>query len=83
MKLTKIKIGDVVELLPTNQRNRQLRRQEGKKEWRVIDFKHHVQALGKEGFAIESVIDSSHWRWVSIEDIELIKFRENERREDE
>lgn len=81
MKISKIKVGDIVELLPTNQRNRQLRRQENKKEWRVLEFRHHVQALGKEGFAIESLIDKNHWRWVPVEDIELIEYKENGRRD--
>ena len=31
-----LKVGDIVELLPTNQRNRQLRKQNGKWEWEII-----------------------------------------------
>ena len=30
-----IKVGDIVELLPTNQRNRQLRSQENKHIWKA------------------------------------------------
>ena len=33
-----IKVGDIVELLPTNQRNRQLRSQEKKYDWKVIEI---------------------------------------------
>ena len=75
--LTVLKIGDKVELLPTNQRNRQLRKQ-GKHEWIVLKINPSAQYFnGKEGIAIESLIDSSHWRWVERTDIKLIEFREN------
>ena len=34
--MEKIKVGDIVELQPTNQRNRQLRSQENKHFWEVL-----------------------------------------------
>jgi len=75
--LTVLKIGDKVELLPTNQRNRQLRKQ-GKHEWIVLKINPSAQCFnGKEGIAIESLKDSSHWRWVERADIKLIEFEEN------
>ncbi len=74
---TNITVGDKVELLPTNQRNRQLRKQ-GKHEWIVLKINPSAQCFnGKEGIAIESLIDSRHWRWVERTDIKLIEFREN------
>ena len=76
-----IKIGDIVELLPTNQRNRQLRSQDGKKDWVVIKIDPKTICFNKqEGIFIESVIDSKHTRWVQREDIQLSQFRENYRR---
>lgn len=76
--ITVIKVGDKVELLPTNQRNRQLRKQQGKHEWTVLKINPSAQCFnGKEAIAIESLIDSSHWRWVERTDIKLIEFKEN------
>ncbi len=75
--LTVLKVGDKVELLPTNQRNRQLRKQ-GKHEWIVLKINPSAQCFnGREGIAIESLKDSSHWRWVERADIKLIEFKEN------
>jgi len=51
-----IKPGDLVELLPTNQRNRQLRKQEGKLEWTVIKIDSSVICFdGDEGLMIQSI----------------------------
>ena len=73
-----IKIGDIVELLPTNNRNRQLRSQNGKYEWVVIKIDPETICFNKqEGILIQSVIDRNHDRWVQREDIQLTKFREN------
>ena len=80
MNIRQIKAGDIVELLPTNQRNRQLRKQEGKVEWRVLRIEPKTQCFGdKEGIAIESLVDSKHWRWVQREEIKVITFKENVR----
>ena len=73
-----IKIGDIVELLPTNNRNRQLRSQNGKYEWVVIKIDPETICFNnQEGILIQSVIDRNHDRWVQREDIQLTKFREN------
>ena len=81
MKRAQIKIlkpGDKVELLPTNARNRQLRKQDGKHEWIVLKIDPSTQCFGgNEGIAIVSVIDRDHWRWVERTDIKLIEFKEN------
>jgi hypothetical protein len=78
--ITQVKPGDIVELLPTNQRNRQLRKQEGKVEWRVLRIESHTKCFNDaEGIAIESLVDSKHWRWVQRDDIKLITFKENVR----
>ena len=72
------KVGDIVELLPTNQRNRQLRKQNGKWEWVIIKIDPNTICFNKqEGILIESTIDHKHTRWVQRQDIELIEFREN------
>ena len=73
-----LKVGDIVELLPTNQRNRQLRKQNGKKQWEIIKIDPRTICFNKqEGILIESTIDHKHTRWVQRQDIELIEFREN------
>ena len=72
------KPGDIVELQPTNQRNRQLRRQEGKRMWKVIKIDPETICFGKqEGILIESVIDRTHDRWVQRDDIVLLQYEEN------
>ena len=72
------KPGDIVELQPTNQRNRQLRRQEGKRMWKVIKIDPETICFGKqEGILIESVIDRKHDRWVQHDDIVLLQYEEN------
>ena len=72
------KPGDIVELQPTNQRNRQLRRQEGKRMWKVIKIDPETICFGKqEGILIESVIDRKHYRWVQRDDILLLQYEEN------
>ena len=73
-----IKIGDMVELLPSNQRNRQLRKQEGKMDWTVLKIDPKTVCFNnQEGILIESIQDSDHSRWVQRDDIELKEFREN------
>ena len=75
-----IKTGDIVELLPTNNRNRQLRSQNGKYEWVVIKIDPATICFNnQEGILIQSVIDRKHDRWVQREDIQLTEFRENRR----
>jgi hypothetical protein len=72
-----IKVGDIVELMPTNNRNRQLRNQEKKYHWRVVKIDPETICFGRnEGILIEH-IGSSHDRWVQRDDIEVVEFREN------
>tara|TARA_B100001245_G_scaffold136354_1_gene101280 strand:- start:14585 stop:14821 length:237 start_codon:yes stop_codon:yes gene_type:complete len=77
-----IKQGDIVELLPTNNRNRQLRTQEKKIAWTVIVPAAWPQCFGgKEGILIESHKDRKHSRWVEPKDITLLEYAENGFRE--
>ena len=67
-----------MELLPTNNRNRQLRSQDGKHEWRVIKIDPETICFNnQEGILIQSVIDRQHDRWVQREDIVLLQYEEN------
>ena len=78
-----IKPGDTVELLPTNQRNRQLRKQEGKMDWKVLEINPNTMCFNhQEGILIQSIRESDHTRWVQRDDIELKEFRENEERDE-
>ena len=70
------KVGDIVELLPTNQRNRQLRSQEKKHIWEVLTVDTPIYLKGDWGFMIKHV-GSDHTRWVVAEDIKISEFREN------
>ena len=66
-----IKVGDIVELMPTNNRNRQLRAQDGKMIWEVIKV-DRPQCLNKElGYFIEH--QDGHTRWVKPEDVVLLQ----------
>ena len=70
------KIGDIVELLPTNNRNRQLRSQENKHFWEGLTVDTPIYLKGDLGFMIKHV-GSDHTRWVTADDIEIHEFREN------
>ena len=73
-----LKVGDIVELLPTNQRNRQLRKQNGKWEWEIIKIDQSTICFNnQEGILIQSVLDRKHDRWVQREDVQISEFREN------
>lgn len=73
-----LKVGDIVELLPTNQRNRQLRKQNGKKQWEIIKIDPSTICFNnQEGILIQSVLDRKHDRWVQREDVQISEFREN------
>jgi len=71
-----IKVGDIVELLPTNNRNRQLRSQENKHIWEVMQIKPVMCFGGDLGFDIKHV-GSNHTRWVKVDEIQISEFREN------
>ncbi len=72
----KIKVGDIVELQPTNQRNRQLRSQEKKYLWEVLQICPVICFKGEIGYDIKHV-GSEHSRWVERDDIEVDTYREN------
>ena len=70
------KVGDIVELLPNNNRNRQLRSQENKHIWEVLTVDTPIYLKGDMGFLIKHV-GTNHTRWVTTEDIKIHEFREN------
>ena len=70
------KVGDIVELLPTNKRNRQLRSQENKHFWEVLQVDKPIYLKGDVGFMLKAV-GSSHTRWATADDIKITEFREN------
>ena len=70
------KVGDIVELLPTNNRNRQLRSQENKHFWEVLQVDKPIYLKGDVGFMLKAV-GSTHTRWASADDIKIHEFREN------
>ena len=72
--MSQVKVGDIVELLPSNQRNRQLRSQEGKYYWRVLEIGTPQCFFGELAYHIE--FDVNHSRWVLPEDIKLKIYRE-------
>ena len=76
MGINSIKVGDIVELLPTDNRNRQLRAQEGKYDWKVLQIDTPQCLAGRLGFFIKH-LGSDHTRWVSENDIKIHEFREN------
>ena len=72
-----LKEGDIVELLPTNNRNRQLRNQEKKIAWTVLVACAWPQCFGgKQVILIESTKDEKHSRWVEPQDISLLEYAE-------
>ena len=75
MKVFKIKVGDIVELLPTNNRNRQLRAQEKKYDWKVIEIGTPQCYFGELAYHIE--YDVNHSRWVLPEDIAIKYYKES------
>ena len=71
-----IKVGDLVELQPTDNRNRQLRSQENKYDWEVLKIDTPQCLSGKLGYFIKH-IGSALTRWVTVNDIKLRTFKEN------
>ena len=72
-----IKIDDIVELLPTTEENRQLRK-EKKIAWTVVVAAAWPQCFGgKEGVLIECTRDKKHNRWVEPADITLLSYAES------
>lgn len=76
------KVGDTVELLPTSERNRHLRKIDGKTYWKVLEAEQSPKFFGgRAGVKIESVMERSHCRWVEPGDIKIVQFRENDYRD--
>ena len=75
METNSPKVGDIVELLPTDNRNRQLRLQEKKYHWKVLEIGTPQSYNGKLAYLIE--YDINHSRWVLAEDIKIYEYREN------
>ena len=71
-----IRVGDVVELQPTDNRNRQLRAQEGKYDWEVLQVDTPQCLSGRLGYFIKH-IGSAHTRWVAESDITLRTYKEH------
>ena len=69
------KVGDIVELLPTNNRNRQLRSQEKKHHWKVIKIGTPQCYNGNLAYLIE--YDINHSRWVLPEDVVIRYYKES------
>ena len=66
-----IHVGDIVELLPTNNRNRQLRAQDKKLIWEVIEV-DRPQCLNKRlGYFIEH--KDGQTRWVDRDEVLLLQ----------
>ena len=72
-----ITVGDIVELLPSNNRNRQLRSQDGKHIWKVVKIEEAQCTAPDLGFLIQSIKDPSHDRWVLQEEIFVLEYKEN------
>ena len=70
------KVGDIVELLPTNNRNRQLRSQENKHFWEVLQVDKPIYLKGDLGFMLKHV-GSNHTRWAAADDIKIHEYKEN------
>ena len=73
----RIKEGDIVELQPTNNRNRQLRGQERKHIWEVVQVAPWTICFeGGPGIMIVHRA-TNHQRWVQEDDISIVDFKEN------
>jgi len=72
-----VKIGDIVELMPTDNRNRQLLSQKKKRIWEVIKVSSSTQAFnGAPGISILHRA-TNHERWVQEDDIVIIEYVDN------
>ena len=75
--IVKIKVGDLVELQPTNNRNRQLRGQEKKHIWEVVELSPSTICFdGGPGISILHRA-TNHERWVHEDDIKILDYSEN------
>ena len=76
MEIRLPRVGDIVELLPTNNRNRQLRSQENKHFWEVLSVDTPIYLQGDLGFMLKHV-GSNHTRWAAADDIKIHEYKEN------
>ena len=76
MEIRLPRVGDIVELLPTNNRNRQLRSQENKHFWEVLSVDTPIYLQGDLGFMLKHV-GSKHTRWAAVDDITIHEYKEN------
>ena len=76
MEIKLPRVGDIVELLPTNNRNRQLRSQENKHFWEVLSVDTPIYLQGDLGFMLKHV-GSNHTRWAAADDIKIHEYKEN------
>ena len=72
-----LKKGDIVELQPTNNRNRQLINQEKKRIWEVLKTSAQVQALGNGPGVMILHRVTKHERWVPEDDIAITEYVDN------
>ena len=73
----RLKTGDIVELQPTDNRNRQLINQERKRIWEVVKTSARVQGLGNEPGVLILHRTTKHERWVPEDDIAISEYVEN------
>lgn len=73
----RIKIGDIVELQPTDNRNRQLINQDRKRIWEVVKTSPSVQALGGDPGVLILHRTTQHERWVPDDDIAISDYVDN------
>ena len=73
----KLKTGDIVELQPTNNRNRQLINQDKKRIWEVLKTSAQVQALGNGPGVLILHRITQHERWVPDDDIAISDYVDN------
>ena len=73
----RLKTGDIVELQPTDNRNRQLINQDKKRIWEVVKTSTRVQGLGNEPGVLILHRITKHERWVPEGDIAISEYVEN------
>ena len=73
----KLKKGDIVELQPTDNRNRQLLNQEKKRIWEVVKSSPSVQAFSGDPGVLILHRATKHERWVQEDDIAITDYVDN------
>jgi len=75
-----LKTGDIVELQPTDNRNRQLINEDKKRIWEVLKTSAQVQGLGNGPGVLILHRVTKHERWVPEDDIVIIDYVETQER---